>query len=116
MDPKTARNKRGPEHVIQDELICYLRNLGWFCKTMHGSMFQSGMPDLFCCHVRYGHRLVEVKLPNMKGSKFTPAQLETFPQLCSHGSGVWVLTAATDEEYQKLFKKFNWWQYLDVFK
>ena len=42
--------------------------------------------------------------------------METFPELCSHGSGVWVLTAATESEYEKLFKKFNWWQYTGAFK
>lgn len=115
MDPKTPRGK-GPEHIIQDQIVKMLRNLGWFTKHLHGGAFQSGMPDLFCCHVRYGIRLIEVKLPNMKGSRFTAAQLETFPLLTAHGCGVWVLTGATDSEYQKLFTKFNWYQYLDCNK
>jgi hypothetical protein len=116
MNPKIARSKRGPEAKIQDDLVTMLRNLGWFVKETHGSMFQSGFPDLYATHTRYGARWIEVKLPNMEGSKFTPAQLEDFPKLCANGSGVWVLTAATDSEYKKLFGKFNWWTYVGIMK
>jgi hypothetical protein len=112
VNPTSLRSKRGPEHKIQDDIIDMLRVKGWFVKVTNGNQFQSGFPDLFACHSRYGQRWIEVKLPNMEGSKFTDAQLEDFPKLCANGSGVWVLTAATDAEYQKLFKRFNWWEYL----
>lgn len=116
MDPKIARSKRGPEGKIQDDIMTMMRNYGWYVKHTHGSQFQSGLPDLYCTHVRYGARWVEVKLPNMEGSKFTSAQLEDFPLLCAHGAGVWVLTAATETEYRKLFTKFNWYMYLGIMK
>jgi hypothetical protein len=116
MNPKIARSKRGPEHIIQDDIICMLKNYNWFVKTLSSSQFQSGMPDLFACHTRYGIRLIEVKLPGMVGSKFTSAQLEDFPKLTANGAGVWILTAATEEEYKKLFERFNWWKYLDIMK
>lgn len=89
---------------------------GWYVMVTHGNMYQSGFPDLFACHSTYGQRWIEVKLPNMKGSKFTPAQLRCFPKLCANGSGVWILTAAKESEYEKLFTKFNWWQYTAAFK
>jgi hypothetical protein len=79
-------------------------------------MYQSGFPDIFACHPKYGQRWIEVKLPEMKGSKFTAAQLEDFNKLCAFGSGVWILTGATESEYEKLFKRSNWWQYLSAFK
>ncbi len=60
----------------------------------------------------YGARWIEVKNP--VSFKFENSQLEFFPQLASVGVGVWVLTAATEEEYRKLFKPRNWWQYLSV--
>lgn len=87
---------------------------GWFVVRMPGNALISGMPDLFCTHSRvHGHiRLVEVKLPEMKGSKFTPAQLDMFPKLCANGAGVWILTAANDIEYNKLFEPPNWRHYL----
>ena len=93
-----------------------LRIKGWFVKPTHGNMYQSGFPDLFACHSRYGQRWIEVKLPGFKGSKFTGAQLNDFAKLCANGSGVWILTAATEEEYQKLFSRSNWWTYLSVMK
>jgi len=106
--------KSGPEAKIQAAIIMYLRNLGWHVMETHGNMYQSGFPDLFACHYRYGQRWVEVKNP--KSYKFTPAQLEHFPKICANGSGVWILIAATDDEYAKLFEAPNWYQYLDTWK
>lgn len=75
-------------------------------------MFQSGFPDLFAAHSSYGMRWIEVKLPNMKGSKFTEAQLKTFPQMAAHGVGIWILTGATQMELNKLHKPANLGYYL----
>lgn len=112
MEPKKLKPKRGPEDIVQQAIIKQLRYLGWFVKETHGNIYQSGFPDLFCTHVDFGHRWVEVKLPDMKGSKFTPAQIKTFPDLCAHGSGVWVLTSDREDEINKLFQPFNWYTYL----
>lgn len=112
MKPLKIKPREGPEAKIQDEIVKLLRYKGWYVKITHGNMFQSGFPDLFCCHSRYGQRWIEVKLPDMKGSHFTPAQLEDFPKICANGSGVWVLTAATEYEYEKLFQPPNWYQYI----
>jgi hypothetical protein len=53
-------------------------------------------------------------MPTRSGDMFTPAQHDVFPERCRHGSGVWVLVEASESEYEKLFKKYNWWQYLDL--
>ena len=98
------------EAVIQKELVFFLRMRGWFVKSTHGNLYQSGFPDLFCCHATYGPRWVEVKLPGMRGSHFTTAQLEIFPQMCACGAGVWVITGVA--EYKKLFLDCNWYHYL----
>lgn len=103
--------KERPEHKIQKEITNMLVLRGWLVKPTHGDQYQSGFPDLYCTHSRYGSRWVEVKLPGMKGSRFTSAQMEWFPKFCANGSGVWILTGATETEYQKLFKNFNWWEY-----
>lgn len=118
MDPLVPRRsgRAGPEHKIQDELIKYLRVREWFVRHIHGSAYQSGWPDLWCCHAEFGHRWVEVKLPGMVGSRFTPPQLLMFPQLCANGSGVWVLTGANDTEYKKLWRAPNWYWYTGVMK
>jgi hypothetical protein len=109
--PKHTR-KDGPESKIQDSVICLLRIKGWYVKATTGNMYQSGFPDLFACHSRYGQRWIEIKLPEMKGSHFTAAQLEDFPKLSANGSGVWIMCKATEDEYMKLFKPANWYVYL----
>lgn len=99
------------EAQIEDNIIKKLRYLGWFVKKLHGNMFQSGMPDLFCAHIRYGIRLIEVKQPDETKSSFTAAQIETFPLLEAHGVGLWIMVNDTDHEYAKLFHAPNWRQY-----
>ena len=96
-----------PERKIQKELIKLLELKSWMVKQTHGNMYQSGFPDLFATHKLYGQRWIEVKLPNMKGSRFTKAQLKDFPEFILHGCGIWILTAATVEEYSKLFRPEN---------
>jgi hypothetical protein len=110
MDRANLRTKHGPEHKIQQEIIQFLRYREWLVKPTHGTMFQCGFPDLFATHKRYGSRWIEVKNP-LKYS-FTPAQLEWFPQFVAHGTGIWILIAATEAEYSKLFQDCNWYQYL----
>jgi len=103
-------SKKGPEAIIQTALIKFLREREWFVKVIHGSTFQTGMPDLYICKRRYGSRWVEVKNPLKY--KFNPAQMETFPRLAAEGVGIWILTAATEREYNKLFLPPNWWTFL----
>jgi len=77
-------------------------------------MYQSGFPDVYAYHARYGTRWIEVKVKDRY--KFTPAQLETFPDFSAKNVGIWILTAATEAEYDKLFKPANWHFFLDVMK
>ena len=77
-------------------------------------MYQEGFPDLYCCHFRFGPRWIEVKMPT--GYAFTPAQIKTFPEFNAKGVSVWIMTAATEFEYKKLFKPQNWHTYLGVYK
>jgi len=111
MEPIDVKRER-PEEKIQNAIIQMLEYKGWFVKRMGASAFLSGVPDLYCTHKVYGHRWVEVKLPDMIGSKFTPAQLSEFPKFVSNGSQIWVITGATEIEYKKLFQKGNLWKYL----
>jgi hypothetical protein len=116
MEKFKPRKKKKPETILQDKIVKMLIYKGWYCKETHGSMYQSGLPDIFCTHYRYGHRWVEVKMPNRTGDVFTKAQHEEFPKLCANGSGVWVLIADTEKEYEKLFKQHNWYQYLEAMR
>lgn len=102
--------KTGPEAVIQNQLIAFLTLRQWYVKETHGNMFQAGFPDLYATHYKHGIRWIEVKNP-LKYS-FTPAQLEDFPKLSANGTRIWILTAATESEYAKLFKEANWHTFL----
>lgn len=105
--------KKGPEAKIQDDIIKFLRERGWFVKILHGNMYSHGLPDLYIARRRYGSRWVEIKNP--ESFKFTPAQWEDFPRMLAEGVGIWVMIAATEEEYQKLFDKPNLWVYMAGF-
>ena len=107
-----VNTKRGPESIIQSALVDFLRIRQWVVKETHGNMYQHGFPDLYIAKRNFGSRWVEVKNPAKY--EFTPAQLEYFPMLTGAGVGIWILVAATQEEYDKLFQPPNWYQYLPV--
>ena len=110
---RSGRIKRErPEAKIESDIIKFLRLRGWFCKNVHGGKYMSGLPDIYACHANYGSRWVEVKLPGMIGSQFTKAQKETFPQMIACGGSIWIMVAATEYEYSKLFKPGNCGEYL----
>lgn len=114
MEPFKARKRGAPEDKIKTEIIDFLILRGWFCKVTHGNLYQSGFPDVFACHNMYGSRWIEIKNPGKYA--FTQQQLEDFPKFNAHGVGIWVMVAATEDEYQKLFKPCNWWHYLQIMK
>ncbi len=104
-------DKRGPEKKIEDAIMKMMRHKGWLVRKMHGDANNNGWPDLYCTHSKYGVRWVEVKLPEMKGSKWTPAQLEWFPKMEANGTRIWVLTGDSEDEYRKLFTDANFKYY-----
>ena len=91
-----------------------LRSIEWYVHVTHGNEFSMGLPDLYCGHKKYGTRWIEVKNP--LGYTFTAAQLEEFPKMTAAGIGIWVLVAATEIEYKKLWQSPNWYQYLSIMK
>jgi len=102
MRPKRlSKNKK--EKKLQDGWIQFLEARHWFVEVMHASANLSGFPDLFACHEEHGIRLIEIKLPNMVGSRFTDAQMEKFPKFEKHGAPVYILTEVCHSEYEKLF-------------
>jgi len=115
LDKLRLKHQR-PEAIIQRRIESMLRQKGWYVLRTHGGMYQAGFPDDFACHKLYGQRWVEVKLPDMKGSKFTKAQIEVFPELCKNGSGVWILMGDSLEEYNKLFEPANYWKCCNIWR
>lgn len=111
------RGGKGPEQKVLEAVRKMMVLHGWYVKKIHGGKYQSGLPDLYCTMKIHGcgvHRWIEIKDPKRVGEPFTSAQLETFPLLSANGTPVYVLTGATQEDYEKLFKSENWWQYLSA--
>lgn len=96
----------GPEFFIQRDLITFLKARGWHVERMIGNAFQHGIPDLFLAHPKWGQRWVDVKQP--KHYSFTKAQKIKWPVWEAFNIGIWILTAATESEYDKLFAPPNW--------
>ncbi len=107
---KVVNFRKGPEAEIQRAFIKLVKERDWFAKETHGNAYQSGFPDIYLTHRRFGARWVECKCP--VGYKFTSAQIDTFPLISANGSGIWIITAATEFEYLKLFGPENWYMYL----
>lgn len=95
----------GPEAKIQAAIVKMLRGYEWFVKETHGNAFQSGFPDVYATHALWHQRWIEVKVPEQ--FSFTSAQMRDYPLFKANGSPIWILTAATDLEYKKLFQACN---------
>lgn len=109
MKRPNIRAKHGPEYGIQNDLVRFLQARGWHIERIIGNALQHGLPDLYAGHPSFGQRWVEVK--NESRYDFTRAQKHKFPILDHFGIGIWVLVAATDTEYDKLFGPPNWRDY-----
>lgn len=108
-EPPKKLGSSGPERDIQEALKSALTEQGWFVMDTHGNTYSHGFPDMYAAHRDYGARWIEVKNP--RGYKFTAAQMETFPLMEAHGSGVWLLTDVS--EIPRLMGPSNWRDYLD---
>ena len=106
------RVNKSPEAKIQLSIKKFLEERGWYVIVTHGNTYQSGVPDLFVTHKVYGGKWIEVKLPEMKGSRFTRAQMVVFPKLISNGTGIWIMTSVSD--YDCLFGDSILWHYMGM--
>jgi hypothetical protein len=98
-----------PELDIQSELVEFLASCGWLVEPMLADAFQTGLPDFYCHHPQWGERWVEVKRAD--NYTFTLRQRQKWPGWEASGVGIWILTAATEEQYGLLFKDPNWRQF-----
>lgn len=113
MEPKSPRTR--PEAAIQEAIVAFLEERGWFVNNTHGNMFQSGFPDLYATHMQYGQRWIEVKNPDAYA--FTAAQIRCFGKWSGCGVKIWVMTAACPVQYQRvLCGTPNWHEFLGCTK
>ncbi len=99
-------NEPKREVQIQCELVAFLKARGWYVERMLANAFQTGIPDLYCYLRKWGERWIEVKRPD--DYSFTEAQRLKWPKWEQAGIPIWILTAATQEQYDLLFKPPNW--------
>ena len=104
------RGRDRPEHdLVQVPLIELMTARGWHCEETHGNAHQTGFPDVYAMHVKYGRRWIDCKV---KGRyNFTPAQKIKWPIWERFGTPIWIITASTEAEYAKLFQPPNWREY-----
>jgi hypothetical protein len=102
-------SKQPLESKIQNDIRSFLHARAWLTERMHGNAYQVGIPDLFCWHKKYGFRWLDIKRP--VGHSLTKAQIQKWPQWESTELGVWIMTAASEEEYKKLFGPPNFRAY-----
>lgn len=101
--------RSNPEARIQRALIAFLGARGWFVRSTHGNAYQSGFPDLFVSHPQYGYRWIDVKNPARY--RYTQAQIIEWPKWEAGGVGIWILFAADENNYSRLFKPPNFREY-----
>lgn len=103
------RNSHGPEWYIQKDLIEFLESRKWLVERTHGNLYQEGFPDLYIACPQWGQRWIDCKNPERYS--FTKAQRRKWPLWEQNGIGIWILVAASQEEYDKLFQPPNWRTY-----
>jgi hypothetical protein len=94
------------EMKIQREIVEYLKIRGWHVERMLANAYQMGIPDLYAFHKKWGERWIEVK--RAEDYSFTTRQRQKWPVWEKAGIPIWILTAATQEQYHLLFKPPNW--------
>jgi hypothetical protein len=105
-----GRFRSSPEDRIQERIKSFLEAHGWLVEKMHGNAFQKGIPDLYCFHPELNnpeglHRWVDVKV---KGRyRYTKDQCQKWTKWEGFRLPVYIMVAATDEEYAKLFGRPN---------
>lgn len=75
-------------------------------ERTNGNRYQTGFPDRRILHREFGLKWVDYKAP--LHNVLTIAQQRKWPVWDSFGDGIWIMTAATEDEYRKLFGKPNW--------
>lgn len=129
MEPFDPKGGQQNEAKLQKMFIAFLIERGWWIKATHGSVEQSGVPDLFITHPKYGYRWVDMKVRGRY--RITAAQYQDWPQFCRYGSGVWIVSLPKtlvgsrnhklckeemEREYKQLWEPFNWHTYIPTTK
>lgn len=107
--PKKYGRER-PEDKVRDAIRSFLEGRGWGVEITHGNKYQSGFPDLYVMHDKYGTRWIDAKVEGRYS--FTNAQKYTWSRWhYRFRVGIWIMTAGNEEQYGWLFQEPNWLDY-----
>lgn len=107
---KKPQTRLQTETKASNTLRKFMEARGWYLVKLHGNVYQSGMPDLYCGHILHGYRWIEMKAP---GGKLRPSQMTRFAELREVGIEVYVLESY--HHYDRLFKdRGNWLHYVRI--
>lgn len=103
------------ELIVHPLVTLMERRYGWFCVKIHGSQYQSGLPDLYCMHKSYEPKWVECKVVRQGDFSFTDDQLRVFPKMIANNAKIWIVYGADFRKdldalgrmYNKLFQAPN---------
>ena len=106
---KLYKRNEEEKRIRDKELRPMLDDLGWLVEVTHGNKYMKGFPDLYLSHPQAGIRWVDVKVEG--DYEFTTAQRDKWPKWHRFGTGIRIMTGATQEQYERLFKPPNWQDY-----
>lgn len=102
--------RHSEEKRIRDRVIRpMLEGRGWLVEVTHGNRYVKGFPDLYLSHPQFGQRWVDVKVED--DYEYTQAQRDKWPRWHRFGTGIWIMTGATEDQYARLFDVPNWLDY-----
>lgn len=102
--------KDRPEYnLVQLPLVKLLTARDWYCEETHGNAFQTGFPDVYTMHRKWGRRWIDCKVEGKYN--FTKAQRIKWPIWEKFSTPIWIITGAGEEDYAKLFQPANWREY-----
>jgi hypothetical protein len=111
VDKFVPRGGKQLEAVIQEDIVHFLSLRGWLVHVTHMNMMEKGWPDMNALHPKYGIRFIDVKRPYQ--GQCTKAQKEYWPMMQAFGHAPYIMTAATEVEYKKLFGPPNYTDFME---
>jgi hypothetical protein len=96
------------ETALTKAIVSELAKTGWLCEKLHGGMYMSGWPDLYCRHPEHGERWVEVKV---LGNKLEETQEAWMRRWEKYGAKAYVLHQPEGAE-RTILGTPNWRYYI----
>ncbi len=108
---KMGNIKQETDNQLRRKIVKYLTLRGWYVEPLLSNAYHDGIPVLYCFKREYGFRWVEPKRPDDRS--LTRLQWRKFSEWEEVNLPIWILTAATQEQYDLLFGPPNWRAFIE---